>query len=103
MRLNMNWKHILQNARKYLINKYVITLLAAAFLFTFVGSQSLIKRTRRARQIHKAEQQLEASRQDIQQAKHTMQMLQNPDSLERYAREHYYMHTPKEDVYVVDN
>ncbi len=92
-----------EKIRKRLLNKYVITLLSATFIFVFIGDQSLIKCIDRARQMRKAEQQLEASRADIQQAQRTLQILQDTDSLERYAREHYNMHTDKEDVYLIGN
>ena len=35
-------------------------------------------------------------------AQQEIRTLSNPDSLERYAREHYYMHTPDEDIYLVE-
>jgi cell division protein FtsB len=35
-------------------------------------------------------------------AQREIQALHNTDSLERFAREHYYMHTPNEDIYLID-
>ena len=41
-------------------------------------------------------------REGAEKAQREIQTLSQPDSLERYAREHYYMHTPNEDIYLVD-
>ena len=70
--------------------KYVITLLVFLVVFLFIGDQSLIHFMRRGREIR----HLEAQREIL--------LLQNPDSLEQYAREHYFMHTSNEDIYLVE-
>jgi cell division protein FtsB len=41
-------------------------------------------------------------REGTEKAMREIQTLSNPDSLERYAREHYYMHTHNEDIYLVE-
>lgn len=86
--------------RKWLTNKYVIAILVFAVVYLFVGDQSVVKRLQKRRQIHNAEQQVRAAREDTQHALHTIDVLQDTDSLERFAREQYGMHTDKEDVYV---
>lgn len=82
--------------------KYAITLLAFLVIFLFVGDQSMLHFIRRHRQIRQLEEQRDMYRTQTQEAQREIQMLQNPDSLERYAREHYYMHTPGEDIYLVE-
>lgn len=101
MKSTVDWPKLWQGIRKYLLNKYIVTLLAFAFVVAFVGDQSLYNRIERAIQIRHLEQQRDDYRQGIEAAKHELELLQNKDSLERYAREHYYMHTENEDVYVV--
>lgn len=86
--------------RKWLTNKYVITMLVFAVVYLFIGDQSVVKRLQKRRQIHNTEQQVRAAREDTKHALHTMEVLQDTDSLERFAREQYGMHTDKEDVYV---
>ncbi len=88
--------------RKYLLNKYVIVLLVFAITYLFVGNQGLIKRIRRQKVLRQTEQRLQEARQDTERAKHTLQVLQDPDSLERYAREHYGMHADGEEVYRIN-
>ncbi len=98
----MDWKQIWLVLRKYVLNKYVLTILVFAAVFLFVGEQSLIKDMKRSRQIRQTEQELRASETAIREARHKMQILQQPDSLEKFAREQYLMHTDSEDVYLVE-
>ena len=82
--------------------KYVITLLAFLVVFLFVGDQSLIHFIHRYREIHRLEEQRDMYRVETEKAQREIRMLQNPDSLERYAREQYFMHTSNEDIYLVE-
>ena len=83
--------------------KYAITLLAFLIVFLFVGDQSLIRFFHRHREIRQLEEQRDMYRTETEKAQREIQMLQNADSLERFAREHYYMHTPEEDIFLIDN
>jgi len=83
--------------------KYAITLLAFLIVFLFVGDQSLIRFFHRHREIRQLEEQRDMYRTETEKAQREIQMLQNADSLERFAREQYYMHTPEEDIYLIDN
>lgn len=85
------------------VNKYVITLLIAAAIYLLVGEQSVIRQIRRSRQIHQIEAQIATLEQDTEESQQILNHLQNTDSLERFAREHYYMHTANEDVYVIEH
>lgn len=99
--ITMERKDYWQKLRKVLINKYAITLYLFALLLLFVGDNSLLQYVKRAKKMHALEQQLDATNQDIKEAESVMQMLDDIDSLERFAREEYRMHAPNEDVYVV--
>ena len=89
-------------ARKVLINKYAITLYVFAVLFTFVGEQSLINQISRKREIRRTKQEIEQIKAETTEASNLLQSLDNKDSLERFAREQYKMHTDNEDVYLVE-
>ena len=91
------------NARKLLTNKYLIAILVFAVVYLLVGDQSAIKRLKRSRQIHQTEVQLRKARADTQHALHLMEVLQDTDSLEQFARERYGMHASNEDVYLITN
>ena len=86
--------------KKY--GKYVLAIAVFAVVMIFFGDQSLINYVKRAREIHRLEEQRDSYREGIQKARHELNVLQNTDSLERFAREQYYMHTEKEDVYLVE-
>ena len=98
----INWQKVWLGIRKYVLNKYILTLIIFALVMLFAGEQSILNRFKRARQISELEQQKESYIQGINEAQHEIDMLQSTDSLERFAREHYLMHTPEEDVYIVE-
>lgn len=97
-----NWEMIWTRIKKYLFNKYALTLLIFLLIMLFAGEQSVGSFIRRGREIKKTEEQRDMYREGTKAAEDGIQMLQYTDSLERYAREQYYMHAPNEDVYVVN-
>lgn len=88
-------------ARKYLTNKYLIVCSVFAVLFTFCGNQSIVQRIKNAHEISAKEAKLREYEQKIVDTERDLQMFSNPDSLERYAREHYHMHADGEVVYII--
>jgi cell division protein FtsB len=98
----MNKESFWNLARKVLINKYAIAIYVFAVIMIFIGEHSLIQFVKRGTQIREVEAQIEHTNQQIRQAQRSMNMLDDIDSLERFARERYMMHTDKEDVYIVE-
>lgn len=98
----MNKENFWDLARKVLINKYAIAIYVFAVIMIFIGEHSLIQFVKRGTQIREVEAQIEHTNQQIRQAQRSMNMLDDIDSLERFARERYMMHTDKEDVYIVE-
>ena len=82
--------------------KYILTLLIFAVVFLFIGEQSVVHFIRRGREIRHLEEQRDMYREGAAKAEQEINTLHQPDSLERYAREHYSMHTPNEDIYLVE-
>ena len=82
--------------------KYVVTLLAFLIVFLFVGEQSLLHFVHRHREIRRMEEQRDLYRAESEKVEREIKVLQDADSLERFAREHYYMHTPNEDIFLVE-
>ncbi len=82
--------------------KYVVTIGIFLFVYIFVGDQSMTHFFRRGREIRHLEEQRDMYRKGTDEAQRRIQMLNNRDSLERYAREHYFMHEKGEDIYLVD-
>lgn len=98
MKQNDFWRKV----RKVLINKYAITLYVFAVLFIFIGEQSLINQINRKREIRKTQVEIQQIKVETEEANNLLQSLDNKDSLERFAREQYKMHTDKETVYLID-
>lgn len=82
--------------------KYAITILVFAVVFLFIGEQSLIQFVRRGREIRHLEEQRDLYREGAEKAQREMNALHQTDSLERYAREQYYMHKANEEIFLVD-
>lgn len=92
--------HIL---RKRVANKYVITCIVFVFILTFCGEQSIVNRIKYASQIRTLKQEKAKYIRQTEQYKRDIDLLEhNTDSLEKFAREHYYMHTDGETVYLID-
>ena len=97
----MEKKQVWKKLRKHLLNKYVIVLGAFAIVFLFVGEQSIINQISRKRQIRQTKREIEQTLQQSQEAENLLRSLEHPDSLEKFAREQYNMHTDNEVVYIV--
>ena len=82
--------------------KYGVTIVAFLIVFLFIGDQSLIQFVKRGKEIRNLEEQRDMYREGTEKAQREIQTLNQPDSLEQYAREQYYMHTPNEDIYLVE-
>lgn len=82
--------------------KYAITILVFAVVFLFIGEQSLIQFVRRGREIRHLEEQRDLYREGAEKAQREMNALHQTDSLERYAREQYYMHNSNEEIFLVE-
>ncbi len=93
------WEHI----RKHIPNRYVLTLIVFGLIFLFSSDRGLIHYAKRRHEIRAVEEQRNRYQEGIEKAQSDLEILQNKDSLERFAREHYYMHTEDEDVYLIDN
>ena len=98
MEENGKWNAV----RKALISKYARAIYVFAVIMIFVGDHSLIQFVKRAQKLRQIERQIDANNAEIQQAQRAMMRLDDLDSLERFAREEYNMHTDNEDVYLVD-
>ncbi|MBO5672801.1 MAG: septum formation initiator family protein [Paludibacteraceae bacterium] len=98
----MEEKTMWQKVRKVLINKYAIAIYVFLLMLLFMGDNSLVHYMKRARKIRMVKEQIVDTQQEIREAQSVIQMLDNTDSLEHFAREEYRMHAPNEDVYIVE-
>lgn len=82
--------------------KYIITILIFGVIYIFVGDQSIVRFIQRGEEIQHLEEQRDAYLEETEKVRREIQSLSHPDSLERFAREQYYMHNANEDIYLVD-
>ena len=98
----MNFVDFLERIELRKWGKYVITLLVFGVVYLFIGDQSVINFIKRGREIRRLEEQRDVYREGSNKAQAEIQLLQNADSLERFAREQYFMHAQGEDIYLVE-
>ncbi len=82
--------------------KYLVVILVFLVVYIFIGDQSLLRFYERGKEINRMEEQRDRYREATEEAKRELRTLHHPDSLEQFAREQYYMHTPNEDIYLID-
>ena len=92
------WKKV----RTVAINKFAITLYVFAVVFVFIGDQSLINQISRAIEMRSIRKKIAQEQAETARAINVLESLNDTDSLERFAREQYYMHTDNEIVYIVE-
>lgn len=96
--------HIPPTVREALQNKYIAAMLVALVWATFIHDLGLPFVVREARELSKAKQELAAAEVRIEELRQTQATLLNdPQALERFARERYFMRRANEEVYrIVD-
>ena len=87
---------------RFLSNKYVIILLLFVVWLIFFDENSLINHWELDREIDKLEKSNEYYRDQIEQDKKVIDNLNDPDSLEKYAREEYKMKKENEEIFLIE-
>lgn len=90
--------------REALQNKYIAATLVALIWATFIHDLGLPFVVRESRELSKAKQELSEAESRIEELRQTQATLLNdPQALERFARERYFMRRANEEVYrIVD-
>jgi cell division protein FtsB len=93
---------ILPIIRKVIFNKYFLTVAVFFMLIIFFGEHSLRNRWETGKNIKSLNKEIEFYKQEIESNKQKMNDMQAGDeSLERYAREKYYLKKDSEDVFII--
>ena len=87
---------------KFLGNKYVIVLLLFAIWMIFLDNTSYFVHRDLNKQIDELETNKKYYLQEINKDKKSIKNLKNPDQIEHYAREKYYMKRDSEDIYIIN-
>ena len=85
-------------------SKYVLTLIAFGVIIVFLDQNSLIKRWEYKQEILRLQEEINKYKAEYEEANSKLEELaNNPDAIERIAREKYLMKKPDEDIFVFDN
>ena len=99
----MTFKKIWENrVVRFLSNKYVLILLVFVVWMIFFDENSLMNHWELDREIDKLEKSNEYYREEIHKDKKVIDNLNDPDSLEKYAREEYKMKKENEEIFLIE-
>ncbi|HNX87819.1 MAG TPA: septum formation initiator family protein [Paludibacteraceae bacterium] len=88
--------------RHIILNKYVITLVVFFVFLIFFDDHNLINRWQTSRRIRGIEKEINFYQSEIDKNRKKMNEMQTSDkSLEKYAREQYYLKKDSEDVFII--
>lgn len=82
--------------------KYLVVLLIFAIYMVFIDDYSVVATSRlkrQVRQLHAEERELREA--IVEDSLRAVEIADNPEAVERYGRENYYMKRPDEDIFVV--
>lgn len=99
----MNFKQIKENkVFRFLSNKYVIVLVLFIVWMGFFDENSFMNHRELDEEIDKLENANEYYKKQIDEDQNVIDNLNDPDSLERYAREEYKMKKDNEDIFIIE-
>ena len=99
----MTFKKLRENKIFRLIsNKYVIILLLFVVWMLFFDENSFLNHRELDKEIDKLEKSNEYYREQIKDDKKVIDNLNDPDSLEKYAREEYKMKKENEEIFLIE-
>ena len=87
---------------RWISNKYVIILLLFVVWMLFFDENSFINHRELDEEIDKLEKSNEYYREQIEEDKKLIDNLNDPDSLEKYAREEYKMKKENEEIFLIE-
>ncbi|WP_418262260.1 FtsB family cell division protein [Flavobacterium faecale] len=87
---------------KFMSNKYMWVLLFFIAWMFFLDNYSYFDHRVLDNQIDELEENKTYYQEEIDKDEKQIKMLQNPDQVEKYAREKYFMKKDSEDIYIVE-
>lgn len=91
-----------RNWFKFISNKYIWVLLFFVSWMLFLDNYSYLDHRLLNKQIQELEGNKEYYKEEINQDSKSIKSLKNPDQIEKYAREKYYMKRENEDIYIIE-
>ncbi|MFT4972567.1 MAG: cell division protein DivIC [Saprospiraceae bacterium] len=87
---------------KFLSNKYVWVLLFFSAWMIFLDNYSYFDHRFLDNQVSELEDNKEYYKEEIKKDEEQIKQLKNPEQIEKYAREKYYMKKENEDIYIIE-
>lgn len=87
---------------KFISNKYIWVLLFFAAWMIFLDNYSYFEHRILDNQIDELEDNKEYYQEEIKKDEQQIKQLRNPEQIEKYAREKYYMKKDSEDIYIIE-
>ncbi len=87
---------------RFISNKYVWALLFFIVWMLFLDTYSWLDHRELDAQIDELEENKEYYQDEIRKDQENIKLLSNPDQVEKYAREKYYMKRDSEDIYIIE-
>ena len=99
----MGWKKI-RKKRWFAIltNIYILILTVFVVWMIFFDTNSLLIHLELKREIKKLEKQKEFLEEEIAKDKEVIDRLSDPEELEKFAREQYYLKRKNEEIYIIE-
>ncbi len=99
----MTFKQFRENKGiKFLSNRYVLILLLFLIWMFFFDENSFINHHELDKEINKLEKSNDYYEKEMKNDKKIIKNLENPDSLEKFAREEYKMKRKNENIYIIE-
>lgn len=87
---------------KFLGNRYVLVLLGFIIWMLFLDNYSYLEHRVLNKEINELEDNIDYYKSEIKNDSIRIKKLKNPDQIEKYAREKYYMKRENEDIYIIE-
>lgn len=87
---------------KILGNRYVIVLVFFSVWMLFLDNTSYMDHRVLNKQLDGLEDNKKYYQDEIRKDEENIRLLKNPDQIEKYAREKYYMKRDSEDIYIIE-
>jgi len=87
---------------KILGNRYVIVLVFFTVWMLFLDNTSYLEHRVLDKQLNALEDNKAYYQEEIKKDEANIKLLKNPDQIEKYAREKYYMKRDSEDIYIIE-
>lgn len=83
-------------------NRYVLVTLFFAIWMLFLDNYSYLEHRVLDKEINELEDNKNYYKEEIKKDSENIKKLKNPDQIEKYAREKYYMKRDSEDIYIIE-